>query len=597
MSISLLLRQSAGLTIWDNGTLVPFPPRVESLLEGISPLIKSQVPDFVNADHPNFVAFLEAYYEWMEQSGNATERTLLLNDYYDIETSIDEFTASFEDTFMQEFPVDFETDESGNKVNRKNILKRIKDFYAVKGSEKSFEFFFNAFYSSVLEVYYPRKDLFESSGGNWSEKKSIRITSNNGDDLFKLKSQTINQMNINKTSFIGSARVDEVLQYKEGPYKVTELFLSDIQGEFIASQDIRGELTTGSSVDETVFGVNTKFVMTSLGVNYRIGDKITVLNTDSGVGASGQVSRVDELGRIQQVIILNPGTNYTQNSTFSIQTASGDGTAFGTATVGAVAEYEGIYLDDGGKPSSRKKLHDSDYYQRFSYVLKSELSIEKYGKALKSLLHPAGFKFFGDILLTDDIKSDMPFHSELQSIEISRIGNYTPYTFGTTQDLRSNNSIAGTRVDLYPNGFAPGFTGVTSNGQIGVTLVYGSTIATVPEGGVTQHFVGIGGTGPLGSTGEAGGYTAAQGISLTFFPIHHHPNARGASSGDNSISYGTSFGAINHRSFFNLPVGSHFHSNPTYSTWSVPKFPYLGTGGTLSDQYYSAPFGLTVSPN
>ena len=63
MSISLLLRQSAGVTIWDNGTLVPFPPRVESLLEGISPLIKSQVPDFVNADHPNFVAFLEAYYE------------------------------------------------------------------------------------------------------------------------------------------------------------------------------------------------------------------------------------------------------------------------------------------------------------------------------------------------------------------------------------------------------------------------------------------------------------------------------------------------------------------------------------------------------
>ena len=497
---------------------------------------------------------------------------------------------------MNDLPVVFETDEVGNTINRKNILKRIKDFYAIKGSEKSFEFFFNAFYNSILEVYYPRNDLFESSGGNWSEKKSIRITSNNGNDLFNLKGQVVNQMNIARTSYIGSARVDDLLQYKEGPYKVTELFLSNIQGAFIASQDIRAVLSTGSSVDETVFGVNTKFEMTSLGVNYRIGDKVTLLNTDSGVGASGQVSRVDNAGQIQEVIILNPGTNYTQSSTFSVETSSGDGTAFGLATVGAVAEYAGVYLDDGGKPSSRKKLHDSNYYQRFSYVLKSELSIEKYGKALKSLLHPAGFKFFGDILLTDNIESNLPFHSELQSTVITRIGNYTPYTFGTTQDLRSNNSIAGTSVDLYPDGYAPGFTGVTSNGQTGVTLVYGSDVATVPEGGVTQHFVGIGATGALGITSEAGGYTAAQGLSLNFFAIHHHPNSKGASSGDNTISYGTSFGAIVNNTFFNLPVGSKFHSNPTYSTWSKPKFPYLGTGGTLSDEYYSAPFGLTANP-
>jgi len=87
MSLSLLLRGSTGgpTTVYVNGELVPLPERTKRLMEGISPLIQSQVPDFVNLDHPNFVAFLEAYYEWMENEGNATERTLMLNDYTDIE--------------------------------------------------------------------------------------------------------------------------------------------------------------------------------------------------------------------------------------------------------------------------------------------------------------------------------------------------------------------------------------------------------------------------------------------------------------------------------------------------------------------------------
>ena len=62
MTLTLLLRGDTGRpTIYDNGELIPLPARTKRILEGISPLIQSQVPDFVNADHPNFVAFLEAY--------------------------------------------------------------------------------------------------------------------------------------------------------------------------------------------------------------------------------------------------------------------------------------------------------------------------------------------------------------------------------------------------------------------------------------------------------------------------------------------------------------------------------------------------------
>ena len=36
-------------------------------------LISSQVPQFVRDDHPNFVAFLEDYYKFMEQEGQLTD--------------------------------------------------------------------------------------------------------------------------------------------------------------------------------------------------------------------------------------------------------------------------------------------------------------------------------------------------------------------------------------------------------------------------------------------------------------------------------------------------------------------------------------------
>ena len=606
MSLTLLLRSVQGATgnnfAQSNGELTPLDPRTKRVMEGISPLIQSQVPDFANSDHPNFVLFLEAYYEWMEQEGNATERTLLLNDNYDIETTIDSFISSFEDKFMKDFPVDFETDVSGNVVNRKQILKRIKDFYAIKGAEKSFEFFFNAFYSSILEVYYPRVDILDASGGNWIDKKSIRVTSNNGISNFSMKGQQALQLDQVGTQTIGFATIVDVIQYDSFPYKVTELFLGDIQGEFKPGQKVRVYLEDGSYLEETTFGVYTSYTMTSLGINYTIGDNVVVLASDSGVGASGKVNRVDDQGRIKEIVILDHGVNYTEDTSFVIESKTGDGTASGTATVGAVADYDGYYYDEGGKPSSRKRLHDSDYYQRFSYVLKTQLSLAKYRDALKSLLHPAGFKFFGDVLLTDDIKSDSPFHSELQTAQSQRIGNYTPYTFGTTQDLRNNTAINGSNNDLYPNGFAPGFTGVGANG---VTLldgsgdqVYGNTFGHVPEFGITAHVTGTGLTAPLGGTGNAGGtpegFSAAQGLSLAFFPIFHHPNT----SGSENISTGASFGSIVHRHFFDLNLGKHFHSNPTYSTWTSPQFPYLGsTAESDYGRYYSIPYGTTSESN
>ena len=56
-------------------------------------LIDSQLPGFVkdDPDYSNFVLFLEAYYEWLEQNNNITKRSKSLLSYKDIDTTTNEF--------------------------------------------------------------------------------------------------------------------------------------------------------------------------------------------------------------------------------------------------------------------------------------------------------------------------------------------------------------------------------------------------------------------------------------------------------------------------------------------------------------------------
>ena len=59
----------------------------------------------------------------------------------------------------------------------------------------------------------------------------------------------------------------------------------------------------------------------------------------------------------------------------------------------------GQYLNNKGFLSDNIKIHDSDRFHKFSYVVKSGQTIDKWRNAFKKLVHPAGFKFFGEILI------------------------------------------------------------------------------------------------------------------------------------------------------------------------------------------------------
>jgi hypothetical protein len=71
--------------------------------------------------------------------------------------------------------------------------------------------------------------------------------------------------------------------------------------------------------------------------------------------------------------------------------------------LGAVAKYPGYYSTSDGFISDEMYIHDGEYYQAFSYVIKVEEELRKYADIVKALIHPAGMKLFAEYNITNII--------------------------------------------------------------------------------------------------------------------------------------------------------------------------------------------------
>lgn len=475
----------------------------EQELENIlSPFIREQFPNFMQQDYQKLILFVKAYYEWCDKQGNSSYVMSHLDTAFDIDQNLDEFLAHFESTYLSSFPLMLASNTSGNKPNRKTLLKKIRDFYGNKGTESAYKFLFRILYDSDLEIYYPKTDILKVSDGQWVEQRSIKTTSNNGNALFSAKGGTIVQFT--GSSVTSSAFVDSVVQYSFNGIPVTEFFITDISGQpFQPDRSVR--IVVGSTeYDEIPYSVLGDFYVDLPGEQYRIGDRVFVIDpTSAGVGFSAKIEQTDLAGGIKKIGIINSGLNYGADVVLQVFSDSNPGTriarVFGLRT--AVTNYPGYFSGNRGKVSSTKKVQDGHYYQEFSYELKSEVSFGVYFDVLKKLIHPTGTRMFGSILVKKALTNTVASTSQGTFRETPVIGKYTPYTPGTTLNLRNNGVTVsgywlGATGDLYPLGYNPyiGSTAqvgpngsTTSLGTVFVGSSLGYTWCYVPEGGRTSH--------------------------------------------------------------------------------------------------------------
>lgn len=69
--------------------------------------------------------------------------------------------------------------------------------------------------------------------------------------------------------------------------------------------------------------------------------------------------------------------------------------------IGGVAKYQGYYISNDGFLNDSIRLQDSEFYQKYSYVVTVDENIEAYRSYVKSFLHSAGMAMFGEYQISN----------------------------------------------------------------------------------------------------------------------------------------------------------------------------------------------------
>jgi len=137
-------------------------------------LVNRQVPEFIREEHPLFITFLEAYYEYLEnkqgsQLNDLTNKAKIFRDLTDVDVSIDDFEQQFFNAYASLVSRDV-------AVNKEFLIKHLLPVYLAKGSENSFKLLFRMMFGQELEVKYPKNDVLRVSDGKWQQDEIIKVT-------------------------------------------------------------------------------------------------------------------------------------------------------------------------------------------------------------------------------------------------------------------------------------------------------------------------------------------------------------------------------------------------------------------------------------
>lgn len=269
-------------------------------------LIPSQLPEFVRDEpsYANFVLFLQAYYEWLEENDNVTDRTKNILNYKDVDKTTSEFLDYFTNDFLSYFPKEMLADE-------KKVIKIAKELYQSKGTPASYQFLFKVLYGTEVDFFYTKDAVLKASAGKWYVAKSLKLSTTNLNFLniqnLRVFGETSKSLATIETSVVSGTKIEVFIS------NIERLFQS---GEFVRVVDGNNQdvLFDGEPLRAKVVGQisQIKIDPNNRGLLYQTGDPVIVyggLNSSQGIGASATVGTTTT-GSIQRVSVINGGFGY-----------------------------------------------------------------------------------------------------------------------------------------------------------------------------------------------------------------------------------------------------------------------------------------------
>ena len=463
-------------------------------------IVSNQIPDFAREDYPTFVAFLEAYYQYLDQYERRD-----LEDIRDVDKTLDDFITYFK-TELDIFG------ENYQHIEKRFYLRKAKEVFTSKGTEAAYRFLFKILFDKTAELYYPWDQVLKASDGKWNQDMSmfIRVSGGNPEHLTG-----------NKVEVIGENKAIGVFVTKVRQYiNPNDLATTNIYEIFI-DKNYYGDIKPGytinfNSVSGIVIPATASYEIVQKGQGFKVGQIFDTTTISNGVIITQKlkVTRVDSDGGILNVTTLKFGCDYEldfyvskstkpisagseitidKNGNRQLDTADdsrvesytdygvlvnpiyadiayGDNTYAGILlhqyynetqlgqdettnfaiikfNIGAVAKYQGHYITNDGFLDDEIYLQDSRYYQKYSYVVKIDEKIEDYKSLVKAYLHPAGARLFGEYQIQNTYAASVSaslFFGEYQSMSTTTQINRS------VDDMFVYASDAGGRIRVEP---------------------------------------------------------------------------------------------------------------------------------------------------
>ena len=294
-----------------------------------STFVAGDFPAFYNSEGPLFLAFIKAYYQWMELQGNPLGDSQAALSYRDIDNTLNSFITHFQNEYMSNIP-------QALSANPRLLLKHIVDLYRAKGSDRGYELLFRILFNEDIKVYIPNQYIFKPSDNQWIRKNYIEVTNfPNLGNLVGLQISTSSDPGV-------TAIVEDFDIISIGNKVVNVLYISNATGafkygDFILSKDYPTLTPTNSP---TVVGSMVGAAIITGGALFNVGDIVNV--TGSGKGGLGRVASVALNNGKVQFNLVDGGQGFSTTPNISITSNTGAGATF---SIGSLLNPQPITLN------------------------------------------------------------------------------------------------------------------------------------------------------------------------------------------------------------------------------------------------------------
>lgn len=278
----------------------------------ISPLLKSQFPDFYKEQGPLFILFCEEYFKWLEGNENASYTDALLDgnpiyharrlaEYRDIDKTVDEFLVYFKEKYLKNVNI-------STNVSKKRLVKASHDIFSSKGSERSLDLFFKLVYGTKVEIYYPGEDIFKASDGTWVLPVYLEL------------SRSSRTLNFPGKQIYGSvsgatALVEYIITRNINGKIVDIAFLSSVNGTFVTGEQVRD---SDSIVDAPkIIGSLSGLSITAGGELFTVGEIVKIVSS-RGVEGKALITAIESVTGLVRFSIVDGGWGFSNTTAETI---------------------------------------------------------------------------------------------------------------------------------------------------------------------------------------------------------------------------------------------------------------------------------------